>query len=345
MYEIEEFVNKGYCSKADVEKAFQAHQSYIASIRSDQREAAAAEMPGFGYYEPFQLSATDDELFKQPPPNADCPLCSIPLPLFSENALARRYQSCCGQIICGGCMWPVEYPLYGSGAPVPCPSCNTLNSEDEKEIVKGLMKRADEKDVYAMTLLGTRFAEGSVVPKSMHRAIEIWEEAAELGGILACNTLGNIYKPGSLNDIDDTGIDKDWKKACRYYAKAAKGNHDLARYNLGVLENNHGSKIKAMKHMLIGAASGHDDALTLVKQGLTDHRVTKEEYDNALRAYKESKKLMDNAQRDKPKAWMKRMNMMKVLSGGRRGPGTAGELLKEGRKIEQARKKRGNRRR
>ena len=60
MYEIEEFVNKGYCSKADFEKALQAHQSYIASIRNDQREAAAAEMPGFGYYEPLQLSATDE---------------------------------------------------------------------------------------------------------------------------------------------------------------------------------------------------------------------------------------------------------------------------------------------
>ena len=349
VYQIEEFVNKGYVTKDNYDKAFELHQKYIESIRSDQREEAAGFKPhesmngwSFGYYEPLQsLNGGGDELFKQPPPNADCPVCSIPLPLFSENALARRYQSCCGQTICGGCMFVVEHPRMASRSPVPCPSCKTLRSENEKDIVKGLMRRADdEKDVVAMTFLGTKFAEGSVVPQNLHKAIEIWEEAAGLGGILACNTLGNIYKPGSPYDVEN----KDWKKACRYYEKAAKGNHDVARYNLGVLENNHGSKVKAMKHFLIGAASGNDDSLTLVKQGVADGRVTKEEFADTLRAFNESKKLMNNSQRDKPKEMENRMmNMMKLMSGGR-GPSTVGEVLEEGRKIEQARK-RGNRRR
>lgn len=346
VYEIEDFVNKGYVTKDNYEKAYELHQSYIESILSDQREEAAGfkldELTNgwsFGYYEPLQsLNGGDDELFKQPPPNADCPVCSIPLPLFSDSPLARRYQSCCGQTICGGCMFVVSSPRMASGAPVPCPSCNTLNSEDEKETVKGLMKRAYEKDVNAMALLGSRYAEGSIVPKSRDKAIEIWEEAAELGGIWASYTLGNIYKPP--NDVGDA---KDWKKACRYYAKAAKGGHDVARYNLGVLENNHGSKIKAMKHMLIGAASGNDDSLTLVKQGVVDGRVSNEAFADTLRAYNESKKLMNNAQRDKPKEMENRMmNMMNLMTGGQ--VGTVGELLKEGRKIEQTRK-RGNRRR
>ena len=90
-------------------------------------------------------------------------------------------------------------------SPVSCPSCNTLNSEDEKEIVKGLIKRAEVKDVDAMALLGTKYAEGTVVPQSMHKAIEIWEEAAELGGIRACYTLGEIYKPGSAKGVLKTG--------------------------------------------------------------------------------------------------------------------------------------------
>ena len=89
----------------------------------------------------------------------------------------------------------------------------------------------------------------------MHKAIEIWEEAAELGGIRACYTLGEIYARICK------GCVKDWKKAFQYHAKAAKGGHDLARYALGVLGNYH--KIKAMKHMLIGTASGNDE----VKQG------------------------------------------------------------------------------
>ena len=332
VYQIEEYVKKGYVTKDNYEEAYELHQTYVESIRSDQRDEAATNMSEFAYYVPLQSSADDDdELFKQPPPNEDCPICLIPLPLFSDSPIARRYQSCCGQTICGGCMWPVASPRIASGAPVPCPSCNTLNSEDEKEIVKGLIKRAEVKDVDAMALLGSKYNEGSIVPQSIHKAIEIWEEAAELGGIRACYTLGEIYKPGSAKGVDDTGIDKDWKKAFQYHARAAKGGHDLARYALGVLENYHGSKIKAMKHFLIGTASGNDDALTIVKQGFADGRVTKENFADALRAYEESKKLMNNAQRDKPKEFERRMNMMKAMTGGR-GARRAGSRRERGRK-------------
>ena len=160
VYQIQDFVNKGYVPNNHYENALKVHHEYIESIRSDQRDEAVASIgPEFSYYEPLQLSIDDDqELFKQPPPNEDCPVCCIPLPLFSEaGSLARRYQSCCGQIICGGCMYEVEFPRIGRSepVPVPCPSCKTLvSAEDEKAVLQGLMKRSDMKDVNAMTLLG-----------------------------------------------------------------------------------------------------------------------------------------------------------------------------------------------
>ena len=42
----------------------------------------------------------DKALFKQPPPNEECPICMLPMPIYPYD---RRYQSCCGKNICEGC--------------------------------------------------------------------------------------------------------------------------------------------------------------------------------------------------------------------------------------------------
>jgi len=44
---------------------------------------------------------TDEDLFKQPPPNGDCPICFLPQPL-SETG--RVYYPCCGKTVCIGCI-------------------------------------------------------------------------------------------------------------------------------------------------------------------------------------------------------------------------------------------------
>src|SRR5210317_811966 len=43
----------------------------------------------------------DEELFKEHPPHEDCPICLQPLPLESSES---TFQSCCGKIICNGCI-------------------------------------------------------------------------------------------------------------------------------------------------------------------------------------------------------------------------------------------------
>ena len=43
----------------------------------------------------------DIELFKQPPPGEDCPICFIRLPTLIQGS---TYMLCCGNMICGGCI-------------------------------------------------------------------------------------------------------------------------------------------------------------------------------------------------------------------------------------------------
>lgn len=49
----------------------------------------------------------DKELFKQPPPQfEDCPICFLQLPTLVSG---RTYYTCCGKVICSGCVYA---PLY-----------------------------------------------------------------------------------------------------------------------------------------------------------------------------------------------------------------------------------------
>jgi len=53
-----------------------------------------------------EKNISDEELFKQPPPKEDCPICFQQLPLLKTG---YRYMTCCGKVICCGCAYA---PLY-----------------------------------------------------------------------------------------------------------------------------------------------------------------------------------------------------------------------------------------
>ena len=81
----------------------------------------------------------------------------------------------------------------------------------------------------------------------------------------------------------------------RYYECAAMKGEVEVRYNLGVLEFNEYNDGRAMKHWMIAAAAGHDDALKQLRSyGFMEGHVTKEEYEKALRAHKDSQDAMDS---------------------------------------------------
>ena len=67
----------------------------------------------------------DIELFKQPPPREDCPICMLPLPAMNSGS---KYYACCGKTVCSGCVWAPVYDNLGniiSKGRDTCPFCRT----------------------------------------------------------------------------------------------------------------------------------------------------------------------------------------------------------------------------
>ena len=95
------------------------------------------------------------------------------------------------------------------------------------------------------------------------------------------------------------------KKAKYYLECAAMEGNVVARHNLGRLEEDAGNMNRAMKHYMISACAGCDDALKEIQEGFFNgHDATKDDFDKALRAYKEAKDEMKSYQRDTAAAIM-----------------------------------------
>ena len=236
------------------------------------------------------LVEDDEELFRQPPPRDDCPVCFLRLPMIHE----QKYQPCCGKTICCGCMDAVQQRANVS-API-CPFCRAPCINDE--VLRQLKVRASMKDANAIGLLGRFQANGEYgIPRDTKKGIEMLSIAARLGNVSACGLLGNFYHPYF---ISIPGVDKDYEKAIHYYELAAMGGLEEARTNLGcllILQSKESNRFKkyymimvAMTHFLIAAAQGYDEALKLVKDGYVQGFITKDEFAQALRAHKDSKK-------------------------------------------------------
>ena len=75
----------------------------------------------------------DEALFQEHPPREDCPICFIPVPL---NAGERTFQSCCGKLICNGCIFAMDEEAYGRGKVGLCPFCREPASSSNEEDIK-----------------------------------------------------------------------------------------------------------------------------------------------------------------------------------------------------------------
>ena len=63
---------------------------------------------------------------------------------------------------------------------------------------------------------------------------------------------------------------------------AAIGGNDLARHNLGCLEERIGRLDRAVKHLIIAANLGNDGSLDALKEGFKRGLVSKEDFAAAL---------------------------------------------------------------
>ena len=135
--------------------------------------------------------------------------------------------------------------------------------------------------------MGTiRYQEGDV-----ETALEYWTKAAELGDAPAHYQLALLYDEGQVRENKE--------KEIYHLEEAAIGGHPYARIFLGCEEWNNGRHERAAKHFTIAANLGEDNSLEGPRILYEGGCASKEDYDNALRAYQVAVEATKSAERKK----------------------------------------------
>jgi len=228
----------------------------------------------------------DEKLFKQPPPGEDCPICFLQMPALISGSV---YKSCCGKIICCGCIHAVQMRDKGVGL---CPFCRIPRPTSDEEATKRERKRMDVGDADAIYSIGCDYSRGdNGYTRDRAKALELWHKAADLGHAGAHYNIACAYNNG-------TGVEMDKQKAEHYCELAAMKGHAEARHKLGYIEVRKGNIDRAMKHFMLGVESGWADSLSSIKNFHSNGHATKESYTTALRLYQEYLNEVKSAQRD-----------------------------------------------
>jgi len=228
----------------------------------------------------------DEKLFAEPPPNEECPICFLPMPVNTDDSV---FHPCCGKIICTGCI----YALFRSEGKNICAFCRTpptCSAEEEIELLNKLMDKGVGEAFYQLAGLYAMGMYG--LPQDHQKANELFQKAGETGCALAYYNLGNSYYNGD-------GVEVNRKKAKHYWELAAMDGHVMARHDLGCVEGRSDNHHRAHKHYMIAAKAGDIDSLDYVKKGFMAGFVTKDEYTNTLRVHQQRLDEMKSDERDK----------------------------------------------
>ena len=224
-----------------------------------------------------QPPSTDDELFKQPPPKKDCPICCLRMPIL---ATGRKYKSCCGKVICSGCFHAAA--IIG-GFKEACPLCSTPIPPSKEDIVNRTKTLVELNNATAICNIGDYYSKGTNgYPQDHVKALELWNKAAELGYAPGYHSIGCAYHYGN-------GVKVDEKKAIHYWELAAMQGHADARHNLGSMEARAGNLDRAFKHYTIAVRYGSPKSLKNIKRMYNEGHATKQDYTALLRVYQELK--------------------------------------------------------
>ena len=221
---------------------------------------------------------SDEDLFKMPSPKDDCAICSLRLPLEEELC---SYQPCCGQMLCGACLSDMIANTPGVSQQL-CPFCREPEDRLLREVVERFKRRADLNDPWACFNLGCKYNRGTMgLPENHAKALLCWLKAGEMGISEAFSLVSQAFRCG-------TGVERDKEKEIHFDKRAAMLGHHISRHNLGARELTAGDHSLAMKHFKIAAIAGHKDSLDTVQLGFKGGLVTKDEFEETLRAYQES---------------------------------------------------------
>ena len=120
----------------------------------------------------------DKELFKQPPLE-DCPICFLRLPTFRTG---HKYNTCCGQVICSGCIHAPVYDNEGNIVQKTCPFCRLPVPKSDEDVFDRIRVLIEKENAIAIYDLGNHYRDGTRGhPQDYTKALELWHHAAELG--------------------------------------------------------------------------------------------------------------------------------------------------------------------
>ncbi len=233
----------------------------------------------------------DDNLFQQPDGShhGECPICCLPLPLDDDK---RTMNSCCSKTICFGCSYANQKREIEKRLERKCAFCREPVPTTQVGSKKMAMERVKANDPVALSEMGkTRYHEGDY-----EGAVEYNAKAAALGDIDAHYHLSCLYHEGE-------GVEKDIKKEVYHLEEAAIGGHPSARFNLGNHEGRNGRIDRMVKHWIIAAKQGHDDALEAVKENFRRGYVSKDDSVSALRGHQVAVDATKSEQRTKAYAF------------------------------------------
>jgi len=209
----------------------------------------------------------------------------------------RRYQSCCGKMICSGCIFAPVYDDLGNViTEETCPFCRTSAPTCEKEAIERLIGRVEGEDANAIYNLGVYHAEGSYgFSHDIAKSLELWHRTGKLGHATAYYNIGSMYYNGN-------GVEVDEKKAKHYYELAAMQGHVKARHMLGTIDGQAGNMDRALRHYMIAVSGGGKESLDTIRKMLSFGHATKDDYKKALRAYQSYLAEIKSDQRDEAAA-------------------------------------------
>ncbi|EJK67172.1 hypothetical protein THAOC_11831 [Thalassiosira oceanica] len=230
----------------------------------------------------------DEQLYSQGHERLEgdfCPICTLPIPLPMHDHSGLYL--CCMKRICNGC----HVAALKRGMD-DCPFCRTPMKDDDSNTLAMVRARVAKKDPEAINFLGEKYFFGDLgLQKDVRKGFELWTEAADLGSAKALFNLGVVYDSGE-------GVQRDKKKAPKFYKRAAMQGYVLARHNLGNREGREGNYDHAVRHFLISAKMGFKGSVEVIKSMFMDGNATKEQYAEALKGYQDAVEETKSPQRD-----------------------------------------------
>jgi len=219
----------------------------------------------------------DEILFRQPESShlGDCPICFLPHPLWTIDRQKSSLMSCCSKLICKGCSYANTKRMVEGRLAITCAFCRQPYPKTLAEADLNKMKRAEEaNDSVAIREVGAiHYGKGDY-----SSAFDCWTKAAKLGDAKSHYQLSALY-------MDGLGVQKNKKKDVYHLKEAAIRGHVVSRFNLGVEEKNNGKIERAVKHFIIAANHGYDDAIDMLRDMYALGLVTKGEFAAALRSH------------------------------------------------------------